>query len=642
MKVVYDWIKEYVGEECPSVEKFDELFTFHAFEIEGIEKIGNHDVIDVKVLPDRASDCLSHRGIARELSAIVGKPLVYDPFKKECLLTPTTEKIKVTIENSENCRRFAGALITGISVQESPDWLKERLIALGQRSINNIVDATNYVMFALGQPLHAYDAEKFEMSDGVWHFGVRMSKEGEAVTTLSGDTYTFNADVQLIVNDGTGAPVGIAGIKGGKSAEITESTTTIILESANFNPKITRKGAQSTHLETDASKRFENNLSPELVPYGLKECVDLILKIAGGTCEGYVDEYLTKKDNLAVAVQLPRINALLGLELNEQEVTDILIKRLGFTCAYGDSTWWALAPFERTDITIPADVIAEIGRIHGYEHIASVVPETVPLTEHNSRYHYTEKIKNILVEEGFSEVITSSFRKKDVVELENALASDKKYLRSTLRENVRETLDKNMPNIDLLGVPYEQVFEIGTVFSKTEDDTDVTEHISLSLGVSMKQGGSTPTDDARLVEVAKKLGAELGQSLDMKIDRGVMECNISTLLDTLKAPSEYESYGVSPDVQFTPYSPYPHITRDIALWVPETVSSIEIESLLREKAGTLLVRLSLFDEFKKDDRISYAFRLVFQSGERTLTDDEIGAIMEGIYSEMKEREFEVR
>ncbi len=641
MKVVYDWIKEYVGEECPSVEKLDEFFTFHAFEIEGIEKIGNHDVIDVKVLPDRASDCLSHRGIARELSAITGKPLVYDPLKNECLLTPTTEKIKVTIEDSENCRRFAGALITGISVTESPDWLKERLTSIGQRSINNIVDATNYVMFALGQPLHAYDAEKFEMSDGVWHFGVRMSKEGEEVTTLSGDTLTLKEDVQLIVNEGTGAPVGIAGIKGGKSAEITETTTTIILESANFNPQVTRTGTQSTRLQTDASKRFENNLVPQLVSYGLKECVDLILKIAGGTCEGYVDSYVHQSKNISTQVTLEKINSLLGVTLTSEIVEDIF-SRLGFVYTREGSEWTIIAPFERTDIIIPEDVIAEIGRIHGYEHVATVIPETVPLTEYNARYHYTEKIKNILIEEGFGEVITSSFRKKDVIGLQNALASDKGYLRSTLAENIRETLDKNMPIIDILGIPYVQVFEIGTVFTKTEDDTDVAEHVALALGVRMKQGGYTPKDDTRLTEVVQRLESELGASLNMKIEQGVAECNMSETITTLTVPSEYDIYGASPEVQFSPYSAYPHIARDIALWVPEAVNGAEIESILREKAGELLVRLSLFDEFKKDGRVSYAFRLVFQSAERTLTDDEIGALMEGIYTEVKARGFEVR
>jgi phenylalanyl-tRNA synthetase beta chain len=160
MKVVHEWLKEYVGPSIPSVEKLEELFMFHAFEVEGIEQVGVHEVIDLKILPDRASYCLSHRGIAREIASITGTPLVHDPLQSEVRL-PSFDGIAVDIEDEHACTRFGAALVTGIEVKESPQWLKDRLAALGVRTINNIVDATNYVMFALGEPLHAYDATKF-------------------------------------------------------------------------------------------------------------------------------------------------------------------------------------------------------------------------------------------------------------------------------------------------------------------------------------------------------------------------------------------------------------------------------------------------------------------------------------------------
>ena len=157
MKVLHEWLKEYVGEAMPDVATCENLFTFHAFEVDGVENVEGKDVLDIKVLPDRASDCLSHRGIAHALSAIIGVPLKNDPLREEVLLTPLTDKIKVTIADTQACRRFGLALMTGVQVKESPEWLKTRLRALGQRSINNVVDATNYVMLGLGQPLHAYD-----------------------------------------------------------------------------------------------------------------------------------------------------------------------------------------------------------------------------------------------------------------------------------------------------------------------------------------------------------------------------------------------------------------------------------------------------------------------------------------------------
>lgn len=642
MKVVYDWLKEYVGEEMPSVEKLDELFTFHAFEIDGTEKVGTFDVIDVKVLPDRSSDCLSHRGIAFELGALIKKPLCKDILRGDVSLTPVTERVTVAIENPENCCRFGAALITDVVVKESPVWLKERLEALGQRSINNVVDATNYVMLALGQPLHAYDAEKFPHEGDVWKFGVRMSHEGESVTTLSNETYTLKeGSVQLITEFSSDVAVGIAGIKGGKYAEIDTQTTSIILEAANFNPQITRKGTQAIRLQTDASKRFENDISPELIPYALKEVVALILEIAGGTFDGFVDAYPKPILNPKVTVTLSQINGLLGVILTTDIVEDIFT-RLGFSFMKTTGGWEVVAPFERTDITIPEDLIAEVGRVHGYEHVVSVLPEAYLLTEYNARHYYSEKIRDILVGEGFSEVITSSFRKKDSIELQNALASDKGCLRSRLSENIREVLDRNMPNIDLLALTQLQVFEIGTVFYKNDEGTDVAEHVALSLGVRTKQQGYSPKDDARGQEVALLIESLLGTSLEYTISQGVLECNLTKLLTQLPVPTAYDAYAPNEQTLFASYSVYPFMSRDIALWVPEETTTHEIETLIRSHAGALLVRLTLFDSFSKDGRVSYAFRLIFQSFEKTLTDEEVALIMEKIYEEAKNKGFEVR
>jgi len=641
MKVLYDWIQECVGEEMPDLKKFEELFTFHAFEIDGIEKVGDHEVIDVKVLPDRSSDCLSHRGIARELGTLTGKPLIKDPFREPASLAPVTEKIKITIHDGHACRRFGAALITGVTVTESPEWLKSRLHALGQRSINNVVDATNYVMLALGQPLHAYDAAKLTVRDGVWHLGVRMAHDGESITTLTNDTYTLKDTVQLIVDEHTDTPVSIAGIKGGKFAEIDQTTTSVILEAANFDPQITRKAAQLIKLQTDASKRFENNLSPEVVPYGLQGIVKLILNIAGGSCVGYADAYPNPVANSPVLVTRAHINALLGLTLTADTVDEILM-RLGFSVVRDGDTWQVTAPFERTDISIPEDVIAEVGRVYGYEHVQGVLPERVTLSEYNSRYYYAEKMREVLVSEGFSEVITSSFKKKDEVELQNALASDKRFLRSSLHENISETLDKNMPNADLLGVTTVRVFEIGTVFSKTADGSDVAEHSALAIGVRTKQQGYSPKDDEQLKGILAKLEAGLGVTVDATITQGVLECDVTALIAKLPVPTAYSPFVSPENLLFTPYSAYPFISRDIALWVPETTTASNVEELIREQAGTLLMRVTCFDEFKKENKISYAFRLVFQSFEKTLTDDEVGKVMEAITTTLQSRGYEVR
>ncbi|QQR64981.1 phenylalanine--tRNA ligase subunit beta [Candidatus Kaiserbacteria bacterium] len=641
MKVIHDWLKEYVGDAMPDVATCEDLFTFHAFEVDGVEVVEGKDVLDIKVLPDRASDCLSHRGIAHELAAIMGAPLTHDPLREPVALVPLTEKIKVTIEDTQACRRFGAALMTGVAVKESPEWLKARLHALGQRSINNVVDATNYVMLGLGQPLHAYDAAKFPHTNDMWHFGVRMAREGEEVTTLSGDTYSLTPLVQLITDAPSGVPLGIAGIKGGKLAEIDAATTNIILEAANFAPQITRKAAQFLKLQTDASKRFENNLSPELVPYALVEVVRLITEISGGTCAGYADVYPTPFQSVPVTVSLTQVNALLGMTLTEKEVEDILT-RLGFSFIKDGDAWTVTAPWGRTDVTIPADVIADIGRVYGYEHVASVLPLPMPLAECNARQYYSEIIRHVLVEAGCSEVITSSFRKKDVITLQNALASDKGSLRSTLTHNIREALDKNMPNVDLLGLTTLSLFEIGTVFNKTTMGDDVMEHISLAIGVRTKQQGYTPKDDALLASLVTHVEEVLGVMLNGVSDKGVYECNLTDALNTLPVPQTYDAYVPQEPVSFTPFSAYPFISRDIALWVPEAVTAEEIEREIREHAGTLLTRVTLFDSFTKEGRVSYAFRLIFQSHEKTLTDDEVGPIMQTLTTTLTAKGFEIR
>ncbi|MBX2867005.1 phenylalanine--tRNA ligase subunit beta [Candidatus Kaiserbacteria bacterium] len=628
MKVLHEWIAEYLGEKTPTPEKIEELLTFHAFEIEGVEG----DVIDVDVLPNRSSDCLCHRGIARELAALLDTKLVKDPLREEITLSET-DTVEARITDEKGCRRMGLVRMEGVEIKESPEWLKKRLEALGQRSINNVVDATNYVMLSLGQPLHAYDGSK--LSGG--SLGVRYALEGEKIVTLSDDEYELSSDIQVI-EDADGTALGIAGIKGGKHAEVDTNTTDIILEAANFDPVITRKASQKLRLQTDASKRFENNPSPELIPYALQETANLIKEIAGGEIIGWTDTYPVKQEEVSTTLSVERANRLLGLSLTTDDVAGIL-SRLGIAYTQDGDTFSVTSPWERTDLHIEEDYIEEVGRVYGYNHVESVVPEKTALAEVNPRQYYSEKIRKTLLDLGFSEVITSSFRKKDKVKLLNALASDKGYLRSTLSKNITEALDKNMPYVDLIGTQDVRVFEVGTVFEK--GDGTVEEHFALSWGVRTKQTGYTPKDDTPVQEAQKALEEVLGVELKVSMEKGVAEMDLSALLSKLPQPEAYEPFEKTPDVTYKPFSVYPHVSRDIALWT-EGVSADDVEEVLRSEAGDLLVRISLFDEFSKDGKTSYAFRLVFQSTEGTLTDEEVNPIMERINVVAAEKGWEVR
>ena len=645
MKVSFEWLTEYLGETELTAEKAAELLGAHAFEIEEVEEIEGDTVIDVDVLPNRSSDCLCHRGIARELASITGKPLAYDPLAKKPEL-PKTDEITVAIEDANACPRFTAALISGVTIKESPEWLQKRLRAIGQRPINNIVDATNYVMFALGQPLHAYDAELFPQVDGTWQFGVRQAKAGEVVSLLAEGGKEEDRDVELkgtetlIIDNSSDTPIGLAGVKGGRFAGVHEGTTKVIIEAAHFNPITTRKTARGLGIVIDASKRFENEPSRELPPYAQADIAALIADIAGGKIVGYIDSNHEEKVNPAVQISVAKTNALLGLTLTQDQMVTIL-NHTGATVTYNNDTITATGPFERTDLNIEEDFIEEIGRLYGYDHVASVVPETAPLTEINARHYYSEEIRDCLLALGFSEVITSSFRKKDELQLRNALASDKSFLRSTLAKNITEVLDKNASHADLLGTTDTRVFEIGTVFNEG-GMLGVTEHVSLALGVRLKSSGYSGKEDKLLQTAIEAIEEKLGITITWDIEKGVAEANLNSVLEQLPVPTEYKPVTEAEEIVYKAFSIYPAVSRDIAMWVPEGTTAKEIEAVLNTHAGELRVRTTLFDEFTKDGRTSFAFRLVFQSNQKTLTDDEVNAVMDGVYKAVEEEGWETR
>ena len=270
----------------------------------------------------------------------------------------------------------------------------------------------------------------------------------------------------------------------------------------------------------------------------------------------------------------------------------------------------------------------------------SVLPPTITAVEVNLRQYNTEAIRRELLQVGFSEVITSSFSNKDIIELQNALASDKRFVRGNLTQNISKALDQNFVHCDLLDIPHVRVFEIGTIFDKT--DTSVSEHIAIALGVRTKGNGYNSKDDAILETARETVEQLLGTTLEWKNEKGVAEANLSAVWSNLTKPSHYEAYAPSIPAQFKAISTYPAVSRDIALWVSDGVVSSEVEALIAQTAGELCVRISLFDSFSKDGRTSYGFRLVFQSFERTLTDVEVNTFMEPVYGAVAGKGWEVR
>jgi len=644
MLVSWNWLQDYIGDSTLRATDAATLLGRHAFELEDVEERADDTIIDVDILPNRSSDCLCHRGIARELASITGVPLAHDPLTTQPELL-TTDKIAINIADAKACPRFSASLITDVTVGDSPQWLQERLRAIGQRSINNIVDATNYVMFAIGQPLHAYDAELFPQVDGRWQFDIRFAKEGETIVLIpeagkdEARVVTCQGTELVIVDGSSQTPIGLAGVKGGSFAGVHAGTRRVIIEAAHFHPTITRKTARRLGIVIDASKRFENEPARDLIPFAQAEIIKLITDIAGGTLVGVADVYLAKKENPTVIVDPSHVNRLLGLQLSSQQMQTYL-KRIGATLTTKDDRLHVIGPWERTDLNIEEDFIEEIGRLHGYEHIVAIPPTPRELPEYNARHYYSERIRTTLTKLGYSEVITSSFRKKDVVQLKNALASDKQYLRSNLRNNISDVLDTNAGFTDLLGTIDTRVFEIGTVFHKT--DTGVAEHVALAIGVRLRQQGYSGKEDKVVAEATKAVEEALGTTIEWIVEKGVAECNLTELLQSLPTPKTYEPVTVGDEMSYQPFSTYQHMSRDIALWVTEGTTAADVETVLNQHAGPLRVRTTQFDEFTKDGRTSFGFRLVFQAPDRTLTDAEVNAVMEDIYAAVAQHGWDVR
>lgn len=636
MKVSFAWLnKEFFGGTLPSVERVEEALLLHAWEVEEVIEKDGDTMLDIKVLPDKAPWALSHRGIAKDLSVILDLPLVRDPLSDAPLLLPEAEALSVSLA-TPMCDRYCAAYLTGVTVGPSPEWLQRSLATIGQRSINNIVDATNYVMYAVGQPLHAFDARKLSGLS----VGVRSARAGEEIVSLTGETYALSHDDTIIVDGVSDEPIGIAGVKGGRRAEVDATTRDLIIEAAHFDRVAIRRTSQRLGLRTDASVRFENGIAPEFTAYGLRDVVALIVQIAGGACEGYVDTGLVPSSPRRITLSVGQLNATLGVSL-DRAVVDGILARFAYPASWKGDEVTVTPPFERTDLVIAEDLMEEIGRVYGYQHIPSIKPKATPLPEINAGFYYTDLVRSTLTECGFSEVYTSSFRSDDAIALKNALASDKGYLRSALKQNMEDVLRRNAPYADLLGAREVRAFEVGMVFVPDEAGIP-SEYASLALGVRSPSGYHPKHDDPILEQGISAVEAALGCALSWSRSNGIAEADLSGAYGALSAPNAYRPFVPAASVTYVPVSPYPSASRDVAFWGADGMTVEKASALIRAHAGNLLQRMDLFDTFAKDGRTSYAFRLVFQSHERTLTETDISSSMDNVYRALESVGCEIR
>lgn len=626
MKISYNWLKWYIP-GAPEANNLADVITYHLTEVEGMDKLpapasggaSGDTIFDINILPNRAHDLLSHSGVGRELAGQLGIPFT-DPTKTYTDIMAKKEIAKTELQvevKNPNARRYSARIVRNIKVGPSPEWVVKHLESVGQRSINNIVDATNLVMFNCGQPVHAFDARKFTDKKVV----ITNAKEGSELELVGKDKIVAKLkDTDLVICNSNEEILALGGVKGGTNSGVADDTTDLILEVANFAPTSIRKTARRIGVLSDSAKRFENDLSSELCTFGILELSALISEMCPDAIfEEIVDFYPSKQEERKISFTTDFVNKKVGGNITNAEVEQIL-KNYNFSYENNNGSFEVVVPSLRLDLENPIDMAEEIGRIYGYDKLTPSMPEISFEPKQNETYQKILAVRNHLINEGYREVMTYAFGKKGEVEV-LASASDKNFLRTNLTDGLKVSFEMNRLNAPLLGIDAVKIFEIGTVFKKDKE--------TINVGLADKKG----VTEFSLDECLTKFGIDSKKSSDL-LSGGLVTSSIGqTIFDSIP--------------NFVSWSVYPFITRDLSLWVNNDSDKDIVLEIIKEAGGDLLMfEPRVVDRFEKparpdsaggEGKISYAFRMVFQSHERTLSDDEINKIMEQINQKVVEK-----
>ena len=670
----YNWLQSFFEKRLPKPEELADVLMMHFAEVSEIKKKGHDFLLDIDIKPSRAPDCLSHLGIAREIAAILNiKYKILDTKLAGDKKLKAKGFVSVEVKDKMACPRYTARVITNVKVGPSPKWLKDRLIVCGLRPINNVVDIANYVMLETGQPLHAFDADKLEGRKII----VRFAKEREKIVTL--DEQKFNLDSDVLVIADVKKPVAVAGIKGGKFPEIDNKTKTVILESANFNLRVIRHSSQKLKLKTDASIRFEHGLDPNLTEFAIDRESYLIQKIAGGRiAQGLIDIYPRKVSARIVKLNLNYLESLLGIKIAKNEAIKIL-ERLGFNVLRSAANSVSVrVPTRRLDVSLPEDLIEEIGRIHGYDKIPAVFPISSLIPPKENLDIFWENItKDILKEAGFTEVYNYSFfgekeaalfgyKEKELIEVENPLSQEYQYLRTTLIPNLLKNIEKNFRDFQKI-----KIFELGKIFKAPSSEKRQLAGLALGeefqylkgiidsllekLGISgvwYDEYQATPEESKQLIWHPKKCAEikfnneEIG-FLGEVSPRILDELDIKGKVILFDIDFEKLSQLTSEEHEYRPLSRYPSAVRDIAVLVPRNVRVAEVLNKIYDIGKELIRDVELFDIYEGEElpygKKNLAFHIIYQAQDRTLSPKEIDELQGKIIKILeKEPEWQVR
>ena len=651
-------------------------------------------VIEIDITANR-SDALSHWGVARDLYAWLKRngynTSLHRPDCSEFTVDNTNLPIDVEIENTEACKRYACVSITGCEVKESPEWLQDKLKVIGLRPINNIVDITNYVMMAYGQPMHCFDADMVKGNKIV----VRTQPEGTKFVTLDGEEHTLGEHDLSICN--AEEPMCIAGIFGGKGSGTYDTTTNVVLESAYFHPTWIRKSARRHGLSTDASYRFERGIDPNGIIYALKQAAILCKQLAGGKVSMEIkDVYPTPIADARVQLDYEYVDRLIGKKIGNDMIRSI-VESLEMKVVSATDTGLELdVPAYRVDVQRPCDVVEDILRIYGYNNVEIPTQLKSSLTilgDEDKAYHHQNVISEQLVGCGFREILNNSLTKTayytelnhytedTTVKVMNPLSSDLGVMRQTLLfgglESICRNVNHKMPNL--------RFFEFGNCYhfspEKNNDEDPIkayTEEMHLGMWLTGKrvEGSWAHADEqsnfyelkAYVMNIFTRLGVNpgivvaeksdnnvFGKALALKARSGKSLCEMGTVSHKLLKKMDIDQDVFYADINWnnimraikkneTLYhdiSKFPSVSRDLALLIDKSVEFEQIEQIARQTEKKLLKSVELFDVYEgknlPEGKKSYAVNFILQDETKTLNDKQIEAIMTKLINNLKQK-----
>lgn len=662
----------------PKPKKLAELLNMHAFEVEDLRKQKGDAIFDVAVLPNRAHDCLSHIGMAREISAITKGRLTLPKGKSLRAASGSLRPLKVRIEAAALVPRYSSLVMEGVQIKKSPKWVQDRLEAVGVNSINNVVDITNYVMLETGQPLHAFDYDQIRGGT----MTVRTSRKGENVATLDDQTLSLPEGI-LVIEDRHGL-IDLAGIKGGKATGISAETKHIVIHAVTYDASTIYGAKKALRYTTPAADLYAHGLDPNMTMPALERARELLSQAgAGGKPVQVIDHYTKKLLPARIPLKLSYAESLLGMKIPSHEAKRIL-ESLDCKVEQEGDLLRVQAPTRRMDLRIAEDLVEEIGRLMGLDNIPSSFPvASLTPSLRNQELFWQDMMRDLLKTAGFTEVYNYSFigekslskiaftesDKATLVELENPVSSDFKYLRSTLLDNLLSNAAENQKNAEQI-----RIFEIGKIFRRERGkatealmlggvlDGDsfyeakgVVDSVCRGLGIA-----ETWYDEYQQTPEKSRMGLwHMGKSAEIKVagaEIGFVGEISKNVLSSLKIARPIAAFHIdaqalarlaSEEKAYVPVSKYPSSIRDISLLLPKETKVVDIMNRVDAEGGALVEDIDLFDMYEgtgiPQDKKNLAFHITYRASDRTLTSKEVDEAHNKIVQTLEENpDWEVR